>query len=298
VVGLLCGMLALGAVISAVVFGFLLGNFSRDNPGPLIQVVQGAAVFTLFVNSYAMWKQEPRNAERAKSTAKPPSLREAMAAYFGEGQSVRALLVVALGTVGFQMQDVLLEPYGGEILHLRVYMTTNLTAALFTGFGGGLLLAAWLLSRTREAYQVATLGVLAGLPAFACVTLAAPLYSAVLFGSGVVLIGFGSAMFMAGTLSAAMGKAKDGATGLALGSWGAVQVLAVGSAIIFAAAVKTVVSELAGLGLFGPALARPVTGYAAVYLLEIVLLLATLIAIFPLLRRSGGTASSSSLRPA
>jgi BCD family chlorophyll transporter-like MFS transporter len=118
-----------------------------------------------------------------------------------------------------------------------------------------------------------------------------------MFGSGVVLIGFGSAMFMAGTLSAAMGKAKDGATGLALGSWGAVQVLAVGSAIIFAASVKTVVSELAGHGLLGPTLANPVTGYAAVYVIEIVLLLATLIALIPLLRRSSGN-SSSSLRPA
>jgi BCD family chlorophyll transporter-like MFS transporter len=95
-----------------------------------------------------------------------------------------------------------------------------------------------------------------------------------------------------------MGNAKGGLTGLALGSWGAVQAFAAGTAIAFGGVLRDGVSALAQWGLFGPSLARPVTGYAFVYLLEIVLLLATLIALFPLARRSSGNSSSSSLRPA
>jgi MFS transporter, BCD family, chlorophyll transporter len=47
------------------------------------------------------------------------------------------------------------------------------------------------------------------------------------------------------------------------------------------------VAELAALGSLGPALTGPVTGYGAVYLLEIGLLFVTLAAIGPLVRPAG-----------
>ena len=295
VLTVLYGMLAVGGVISALVFGFLLADFS---PGRLIQVVQGAAVVTLFLNSFAMWKQEPRNPVRARSTAQSPSFRDAWNAFVHQGQSVRALVVLGLGTVGFSMQDILLEPYGGQILHLPVGTTTLLTALLLSGLVGGLAFSARLLGRGMEPYRLAAWGVTIGLAAFTCVLTAAPAESRVLFAGGTALIGFGSALFVAGTLSAAMRSAESGMTGLAFGSWGAVQAFAAGAAIATGGVLRDAVSALAQNGLFGPALARPVTGYAAVYLLEIVLLLATLIAIVPLLRRGSATSSSSSLRPA
>ena len=294
VLTVLYGMLALGGVISALVFGFLLADFS---PGRLIQVVQGAAVVTMLLNIFAIWKQEPRNPSRAQSTVKPPSFRDAWNAFVHQAQSVRALFVLGIGTVGFSMQDILLEPYGGQILHLPVGTTTLLTALLLSGLIAGLVLSARLLGRGMEPYRVAAWGVACGLAAFAAVLTAAPMYSLLLFGAGTALIGFGSAQFVAGTLSAAMRNAEGGMTGLAFGSWGAVQAFAAGAAIATGGVLRDSISALAQSGLFGPALARPVTGYAAVYLLEIVLLLITLIAIIPLLRRSGAS-SSSSLRPA
>jgi BCD family chlorophyll transporter-like MFS transporter len=295
VVTLMCGMLLVGMVISAVAFGFVLADFSELR---LIQVVQASAAITMVVNSIALWKQEPRNPERAKSTAKPPSFRDAWNSFVHQGQSTRALIVVGIGTVGFSMQDVLLEPYGGQILHLAVGTTTKLTALLAIGGICGFVLSARLLGRGMEPYRLAGWGVVAGLAAFTAVLTAAPAYSLLLFGAGTALIGFGSALFVVGTLSAAMGQAQGDLTGLALGSWGAVQAFAAGAAIAVGGVLRDAVSALAQHGLFGPALARPVTGYAAVYLLEIVLLLATLIAVLPLARRTGGSASSSSLRPA
>ena len=217
VVTLLCGMLLVGMVISAVAFGFLLADFS---PGRLIGVVQGAAVVTLALNSFAMWKQEPRNPDRARAKVKPPTFREAWDSFVHQAQSTRALAAVGIGTVGFSMQDVLLEPYGGQILHLPVGTTTKLTALLAIGGICGFVLSARLLGRGLNPYRLAGLGVLAGLAAFGFVLTAAPLYSLVMFAGGTVLIGFGSALFLVGTLSAAMGNAKGGMTGLALGSLG------------------------------------------------------------------------------
>jgi iron complex transport system permease protein len=47
-----------------------------------------------------------------------------------DGPALRRLLILGAGTMGFAMQDVLLEPYGGEVLGLSVGSTTALTALL------------------------------------------------------------------------------------------------------------------------------------------------------------------------
>jgi BCD family chlorophyll transporter-like MFS transporter len=57
-----------------------------------------------------------------------PSFADAWADYASGGTAGRLLVVVFLGTMAFNMQDVLLEPYGGEILGLSVSATTLLTA--------------------------------------------------------------------------------------------------------------------------------------------------------------------------
>ena len=41
---------------------------------------------------------------------------------------MRRLVAIGLGTMAFSMQDVLLEPYGGQVLGLAVGATTKLTA--------------------------------------------------------------------------------------------------------------------------------------------------------------------------
>jgi BCD family chlorophyll transporter-like MFS transporter len=183
------------------------------------------------------------------------------------------------------MQDVLLEPYGGQVLHLSVGSTTTLTALLAVGGIIAFVLSAWLLDRGTPHYRLAAFGVLAGLLAFPSVIAAGPFESRALFSLGTVLIGFGAALFVVGTLTAAMETVTGGLTGLALGAWGAVQASAAGAAIALGGITRDVVSGLASQGLFGPALDRPATGYNAVYLLEIAMLLATLVAIGPLVRR-------------
>jgi BCD family chlorophyll transporter-like MFS transporter len=238
----------------------------------------------MVLNSFALWKQEPRTARRAATDTPPPAFREAWDKFIHEAGSIRPLVVVGLGTIAFSMQDVLLEPYGGQILHLAVATTTKLTALLAIGGVLGFILSARLLDRGLEPYRLAALGVLAGLGAFTCVIFAAPLYSLAAFAAGTMLIGFGSALFLVGTLSAAMATAKSGFTGLALGTWGAVQAFAAGCAIAAGGVLKSFIAWLAEGGLFGQALAIPATGYSAVYAIEVVLLLATLVAAAPLLR--------------
>ena len=64
------------------------------------------------------------------------------------------------------MQDIVLEPYGGEILDLSVGATSALTALMAGGALLAFALAARWLGRGADPYRVAALGALLGLPAF------------------------------------------------------------------------------------------------------------------------------------
>jgi BCD family chlorophyll transporter-like MFS transporter len=182
------------------------------------------------------------------------------------------------------MQDILLEPYGGEVLGLSVGATTALTALLAAGTLSAFALSASLLSRGVDPYRLAGFGVVVGILAFSAVIFSAPMGSAGLFRAGTALIGFGAGMFGVGTLTGAMALAEDGNSGLALGAWGAVQASAMGLAIAAGGFIRDAVSGLADASLLGPALTGPAVGYGVVYQLEILLLFATLIAIGPLVR--------------
>jgi len=293
VVALLCMMLLIGMVASAVIFGALLSPFSEVR---LIQVIQGAAVVTMVLNLAALWKQEARDPASTARDRALPGFRESWHAFNATGQATRRLVALGLGTVGFSMQDVLLEPYGGQVLHLPVAVTTSMTALLAVGGIVGFTVAARALGRGADPYRLSGFGVLAGLAAFAAVIFAAPLDSPLLFAVGTALIGLGAGIFAHCTLTAAMAMAPKGQIGLALGVWGAVQASAAGLAVAAGGIIRDSVAALAQRGLLGAALDNAATGYSVVYHLEIALLFAALIAIGPLVRPAHRTAIAPALR--
>ncbi len=283
IVAFLYVMLLIGMVASALAFGLLLADFTQLK---LIQVIQGAAVVTMVLNLVALWKQEARNPGRTAHDLPRTDLRTAWREMSRTDGTVRLLFVVGLGTAAFSMQDILLEPYGGEILNLSVGATTMLTALLASGSLCGFALASRLLTRGHDPYRLAANGVLIGVIAFSAVIFASPLESIALFRVGVTLIGFGGGLFAVGTLIAAMAIADKHPAGLVIGAWGGVQATAAGLAIAFGGAIRDSISSLATQGALGPALNSPATGYSVVYHIEIALLFATLIAIGPLIRLS------------
>jgi BCD family chlorophyll transporter-like MFS transporter len=285
VVALLYVMLLAGLVVSALVFGALLTDFTQIK---LIQVIQGAAVVTMVLNATALWQQEARDPGRyLREPEHQRSFREAWGLFARSGRAVRFLVATALGTAAFSMQDVLLEPYGGEILGLSVGATTGLTAILAGGTLVAFALGARLLKGGTDPLRLAGLGALVGLPAFAAVIFAAPLEVPLLFAVGAGLIGFGGGLYGVGTLTAAMAMETGGLTGLALGAWGAAQATAAGTAVALGGVLRDVVNGLATSGALGGTLVTPATGYTVVYQLEIILLFAALVAIGPLVGTIG-----------
>jgi MFS transporter, BCD family, chlorophyll transporter len=278
VIALLYVMLLAGMLVSALVIGRLLQPFS---PTRLVQVVQGAALLTMILNMTALWKQEARNSDRRTDTP-GPAFAACWRAFVGRDRTLRLLVGTGLGAAAFSMQDVLLEPYGGQILGLSVGATTWLTALWAIGMLAGFTHAARRLADGGEPHRLAGFGAVAGVAAFLMVIFAAPTQSPALLGLGAAAIGLGAGLFSVGTLTAAMGLARGDAAGLALGAWGAVQASAAGSAIVIGALLRDIVSSAAVATRFGTTLAAPATGYGVVYGFEILLLFATILALGPL----------------
>ncbi|MFC0389434.1 BCD family MFS transporter [Muricoccus vinaceus] len=285
VAALLSVMLMLGMVGAALGLGAALRDFSQIR---LIQVIQGTALATMVLNCIALWRQESRVPGGRRGDT--PGFRESWRALRTQGPWTRRLVATGLGTAAFSMQDILLEPYGAEILGLSVSSTTLLTA-LVAGAGIlGFVLAARAIGRGVEAHRVAASGLLAGIVAFTAVIAAAPAASAAVFAGGVALIGFGGGLFAHATLTACMQLAPAGQAGLALGAWGAAQATAAGFAIALGGLLRDLLMRPATAGALGEALASPATPYGAVYLIEIALLFATLAALGPLAQHAAGAA--------
>ncbi|MEO0816627.1 MAG: BCD family MFS transporter [Pseudomonadota bacterium] len=286
VVALLYVMLLAGMGVSALVFGWLLSNFSQIQ---LIKVIQGAAVVAMALNLIALWKQEPRNRTATGPDADRIPFSQAWSSLMSDPSTRRLMWAIGLGAAGFSMQDVLLEPYGGEILAMSVSETTLLTAIFAAGTLVGFGLAARWLGQGSNPHRLAAHGTLVGILAFSLVVFAGPLQSGLMFRAGALLIGLGGGLFSVCTLTAAMSLAKGRDSGIALGTWGAVQATAMGSALFLGGAIRDGVEHLASTGLLGEGFIQDAIGYSVVYHIEIFLLFTTLVVIGPLARHAGAS---------
>jgi BCD family chlorophyll transporter-like MFS transporter len=276
VVALMYVQMLMGVVVSGLVLGALLSNF---NPLKLVQVIQGCAVFCVAMNAFALWKQEPRRrgiTPYAKGERRP-QFKEAWATFAAGGMAVRLLVVVAIGSFAFNLQDVLLEPFGGEVLGLSVGSTTLLNAIYAGGVVLAFVLASTMLGLRMTQVSVCAWGALVGILGFGLVTLAANVgHGAGLFRGGAFYIGLGEGLFCIGTLHLAMSLKEVDQHGIALGAWGAVFATAEGLALTLSGFVRDGVRLLAERGDLPPLFRGASAGYEVVYLFEVVLLVLTL----------------------
>lgn len=278
VLGVLWIMLVLGTIAGSLLIGQLLIDYSHYR---LIQVMQGSAVVFIALTFIALFGQErlKPNGELVDVT-EPIRVRETL------GQSLRLLaaqaplrnlfLVLFVATLGFATHDVLLEPYGGQVLGMSVTETTRLTALWGGGMLVGIALAALLLWRNRSPVLLISAGCLLGAAGFLTVTLANGPALAGLFRSGIVLIGMGRGAFIVGALALVMALVDRHHAGLFIALWGITQALAQGFGTIGGGLARDLVQQATG---------SVAGGYAVVYAASLGLL--TLAALLLLALRLG-----------
>ncbi len=275
VLGVLWIMLVLGTIMSSILIGQLLVEYSHFR---LIQVMQGSAVVFISLTFLAMYGQE-----RLKPNGELEDVGEAIQVRQTLGQSLRLLaaqaplrnlfLVLFLATLGFATHDVLLEPYGGQVLGMTVTETTRLTALWGVGMLLGIGLAALSLWRGRSSVLLISLGCVFGALGFLGVTLASWEGLAGAFLPGVALIGAGRGMFIVGALALVMGLVDRNHAGLFIGLWGITQALAQGFATIGGGLTRDLVQQITG---------QVALGYTVVYATSFSLLILAMLLLLAL----------------
>ncbi|NTV65004.1 MAG: BCD family MFS transporter [Oscillochloris sp.] len=283
VLGVLWIMLVLGTIVSSVVIGQLLLDFSAYR---LIQVMQASAVVFVVLTFASLYNQErlKPNGE-LMDVAEPVRVRESL------GQSLRLLaaqvplrnlfIVLFVATLGFATHDVLLEPYGGQVLNMTVTQTSRLTALWGVGMLVAISLAAWSLWKGRSPILLITIGCLLGAGGFLTVALASGETLIDLFRVGVVLIGMGRGMFIVGALALVMSLVDKNHAGLFIGLWGITQALAQGFGTIGGGLARDIVQHLTGQVALGYTLVY----YSSLSLLSLAALLLLVLGIGHQLRR-------------
>ncbi len=286
VVALMYSMLLLGMIVSGAILSSLLEPFSQIK---LIQVIQGVAVLTFVLNMLALWKQETRDPNKTKKSQNHPTFTMVWNEFTSDQKVRRFFLALAIGTIAFSMQDVILEPYGGEILNMSVGETTLLTtfssSGAFLAFG----VAAWILNKSINPNRLAAFGALVGIIGFSFIVFSEPTQLISLFLVGVFIIGFGGGLFSISCLTAAMHIQSGGFSGLVLGTWGAIQALSMGAGIALGGLLRDLTEFILTFSTVKHSVLSPnLAGYLGVYHLEIFLLFLVLVVIGPLVGKPRG----------
>jgi BCD family chlorophyll transporter-like MFS transporter len=193
---------------------------------------------------------------------------------------MRLLIIIGLGTAGFGMADVLLEPFGGQVLAMSVAATTKLTAVMALGGLVGFAAASHILGRGGDPARMSAIGAMIGVPAFIAIIGTSFTGGVFAFAAATLAVGLGAGLFGHGTLTATMRSAPKDQIGLALGAWGAVQATAAGIAVAVGGVARDLIIAMSEEGSFAAA-----DAYMPVFAAEAVMLVLALVVLIPLIRR-------------
>ncbi|NDJ51893.1 MAG: BCD family MFS transporter [Chloroflexi bacterium] len=277
VISVLWVMLIMGTIVSAVVVSGLLIDYSHQL---FIQVMQGSGLIFVLLTVIALWRAERLRPDGSiisdlETVRVRLSLWESLGKLSGQKILHGLFAIIFIATMAFATHDVLLEPYGGQVLGMSVSATMSLTAlwGVMTIVGvvsGGLLL--W---RQTPPVVLIGIGCVVGLLGFGVISVASDIALVGPFRLGVGFISLGRGLFLVGSIILVMSLTDISHAGLFLGVWGIVQALAQGFGVIGGGLMRDLAQWFTG---------NVVIGYTAVYATSLLLLAAV---VFLLLFRLG-----------
>ncbi|MCU0490231.1 MAG: BCD family MFS transporter [Chloroflexaceae bacterium] len=270
VLAVLWMMLVLGTVAGSFIIGQLLVNYSHVR---LIQVMQGSAVAFIALTFIALLGQEKLNRRGKVESAHAPApmrqtLRESVRMLWRMPVLRKLFVILFLATLGFACHDVLLEPYGGQVLGMSVAATSQLTAFWGMAMIVAVALSGWWLWRGGSSVALIMAGCAVGALGFLVISIASSAEAVSLFRGGVWLIGMGRGAFIVGSLALVMALVDTNHAGLFLGLWGLMQALAQGFGTIGSGLGRDLIQHATG---------QVALGYTAVYETALVSLVVALL---------------------
>jgi MFS transporter, BCD family, chlorophyll transporter len=273
--------LVLGVIAGVGLVGGVLGE---DRPGQLPEntftLFAVAGLLIVVLSTIAVWGKERRRAPSAE-----PAMRikfsTAIRSIVSMSQARTFFAFSVLTSIFIFLQQAVLEPYGGDVLHLSVTTTSTFNAVMTIGVLAGMYTAGRPFTERYGHKTVARYGIVISAAAFGMLTLAAFARSAPPSWFAIFWIGIGTGVFSVAGLSLMMGMVDRRRTAIFMGAWTIARALADATAVAgggaFFDGTKAALRRWAG---FGETRAQAFA-YAMVFGLEAV----GLIACLPLLRR-------------
>lgn len=249
-------MLIIGQILSSIIVSIWLYEFT---PYKLIQVMQTSSLVFVVLGVLAVWKQDrPVEVEDEEL-----GMTSRMVGLFSSSRVRLFFAIVFFGTLGLTSQDVLLEPYGGQVLRMSVSQTSGLTALWGVGMLIAMLIAWRVLPQIKSPLLVLAMSCAVGLVGFGLITYASVNLSVIIFALGAAIIGVANGLFLISTLALIMSLADIQTAGMYVGLWGLTQTTASGLGTLAGSNARDMITASTN---------STVGGYAAVYIAEMVLI--------------------------
>lgn len=257
-------MMIIGIILTSVSLGEMLETYT---PEILESSFRTVGFVALGLGMLGILGVEERSDGTAGQKSDSHSWGEIYNTLAGNKQVIRFFWYLLLLLTAILGQDILLEPYGAEAFGLSVQATTRITSIWGVFFLISLSLGAALERRVPKIFQ-ARLGAWVGIGAFFLIVISGDLGLLWLFYTGVILLGLATGLSTVSNLSLMLDMTTAGSVGLFIGAWGMASALA-----------RLTGNLLSGLirESFTPLLQSSVGGYNAVFIVEIVILMVSLL---------------------
>lgn len=262
---------AVSIIWSMMMMGILVGGFlgvsllDAYSAGALLRLFYLMAGLLFVLTVLAIAGQEPARgtlrADRAVSNAR------ALALLTGNAEARRFFAFLSLGILFLFLQQVVLEPFGGDVFGMTIRQTTLFNAYQMMGVLAGMAVGAAWLARRFGQEKTAGVGLALACVSFALLTLSSAAEEAWPVLPAIALMGLGMGVFNVGGLSLMMGMSTAGHTGLYMGAWTLSQAVGNGIASVSGGWLHDVALRASG---------AESVAYASVFAVESVGLVATL----------------------
>ncbi|MDX2264173.1 MAG: BCD family MFS transporter [Hyphomicrobiales bacterium] len=261
-------MMICGLILTSKLAGYFLDPFSLSR---LVAVSAAVSAIALTVTVLAVWGVEGDAAPPPSAAARTP-FREAFGQVWGEPQARIFTVFVFVSMFAYNFQELVLEPFAGEVFGLTAGQSTSLSGDQHMGTLAGMIAVA--VAGAAFGGRFGSLRAWTVWGCFASALALAVLCAAALIGPGfplrapVFALGAANgafAMAAIGSMMALAGAGHASREGVRMGLWGAAQAIAFGAG----AFLGTVAADAARAA-FGSA--QP--AYASVFGVEAALFLA------------------------
>lgn len=259
-------MMIAGFAITAGIAGKLLDPYT---PERLVQVTAGVSALAFCITLLALIGLEGRSQKLQADADAPlkPAFRQALAQVWSEPAARQFTIFVFVSMLAYSSQDLILEPFAGEVFGFTPGQSTSLSGVQHGGVLAGMLLMAFmgtvfsgrLLGSLRLWAVGGCVASAIGLAGLAMAGLVGPAWP---FKSNVFLLGVANGAFSIAAIGSMMRLAGEGRAsreGVRMGLWGAAQAIAFGLGGLLGTAASDLARWLMGV---------PSLAYSAVFSLE------------------------------